>query len=364
MLFKFSDMTKYLSCLLAGLFLLTVGHSVQAQQSKKFGPVSIIAGSIDGSDSRFIDDIRAMVKSKSVMRVAPVLGLGSAQDVLTMIHSKQVEVGFIHNDVLNLSKRQSTVYPDVEKLIRTISRVSLNEVHIIAHQDIDDISELEGKVVNFGPGTERTFSTPYLLFEALDIPVRRVSLSQVEAIRRIETGEIAATVIVAAKPHARVSRLSAKDGVHLLPVKLTKQLASNYVPMRIESADYPELIKEEDSIETVGVANVMITHNWSPSDHRFRKLAAFVEALFSNFDTLHDKRFHPKWREVNFAANVPGWIRFAPAKAWLTEDKTSVVVSLELRDEFERFLKLSGLGKNMNKSEIDGLFKRFQTWER
>ena len=361
---KFSKMKLYASGLIAACFLLVTGHTIQAQKAQKFEPVSIVAGSIDGSNKQFMNDLRSMIKSRSLLRVAPVLGLGSAHDVLTLIYSEQVDVGMIHTDVLNIAKRQSEIYPDVEKMIRMVSRISLDEVHIIAHKDIGDISELEGKVVNFGAGTEKTFSTPYLLFEALKIPVRRVALSQAEAIRRIKAGEVAATVIAAAKPHATVMRLTAKDGVHLLPIKLTGRLAQSYVPMQIDSVDYPKLIKDGRSIGTVGVANVMITREWPRNHRRFDKLAAFVETLFSNFDTLHGKRFHPKWRDVNIAASVPGWTRFAPADAWLTQDQPAAAASVELRDEFDEFLQLSGLGKGLNESEIDGMFKRFQAWQK
>jgi hypothetical protein len=38
------------------------------------------------------------------------------------------------------------------------------------------------------------------------------------------------------------------------------------------------------------------------------------------FDRLHDLQsppYHPKWREINVAAPVPGWTRFAAAQEWI-----------------------------------------------
>ena len=360
---KFSNIAPCAIGLIAALFALATEHSAQAQQAQKFEPVSIVVGSIDSSNKRLMNDLKSMIRSKSPMRLAPVLGMGSAHDVLTLIYSEQVEVGMIHTDVLNMAKRQPQLYPDVEKLIRLISHISLDEIHVIAHHSIRDISELEGKVVNFGPGTQRTFSSPYLLFEALEIPVRRVALSQTEAIKRIKTGEVAATVIAAAMPHATVMRLSAKDGVHLLSVKLTERLTKDYAPVQIGSSDYPELIKGGRSIETVAVANVMITREWPPDHHRSRKLAAFVDALFSNFDTLREKRYHPKWRDANIAVRVPGWTRFAPADAWMGQYEPQVSTLPGLRDDFEKFLELWRVSKGANKTETDAMFKRFQTWQ-
>jgi hypothetical protein len=59
----------------------------------------------------------------------------------------------------------------------------------------------------------------------------------------------------------------------------------------------------------------MAAYAWPPNNERHRKVARFVEAFFSRFpDFLRPPR-HPKWREVNLAAQVPGWTRFGPAAA-------------------------------------------------
>ena len=47
---------------------------------------------------------------------------------------------------------------------------------------------------------------------------------------------------------------------------------------------------------------------------RYRNLANFVDAFFTRFQTLLEPGHHPKWREVNLAAELPGWRRFPPAE--------------------------------------------------
>ena len=39
---------------------------------------------------------------------------------------------------------------------------------------------------------------------------------------------------------------------------------------------------------------------------------------------------HPKWKEVNLAANVPGWIRFQAAQEWLDRNEQSNAASAAL----------------------------------
>jgi hypothetical protein len=54
----------------------------------------------------------------------------------------------------------------------------------------------------------------------------------------------------------------------------------------------------------------MAVYAWPPGSERHRKVARFVEALQANFETFLRPPRHPKWLEVNLAAQVPGWVRF------------------------------------------------------
>ena len=128
---------------------------------------------------------------------------------MNLVYTGQVDVGLVHFDVLEAALSQPADFPEVEDNIRVISQISLDDIHILAGPDIQDISQLENAVVNFGPGTMRVLSTPQLLFRALDIPVQQVAVSQVEAIEKIKNKEIAATVITATKPHGIVQNVTA-----------------------------------------------------------------------------------------------------------------------------------------------------------
>ncbi len=55
--------------------------------------------------------------------------------------------------------------------------------------------------------------------------------------------------------------------------------------------------------------------NLQPGTERYRNVVNFVDAFFTGFQSLLDPGHHPKWREVNIAAELPGWRRFPPAAA-------------------------------------------------
>ena len=77
-------------------------------------------------------------------------------------------------------------------------------------------------------------------------------------------------------------------------------------------------IESGTRVETIAVANVLAVLNWPESSERYRRLARFVSAFFSRYDSslMHDHR--SKWDEGIPSARVPGWQRFRiPAQQWL-----------------------------------------------
>ena len=71
----------------------------------------------------------------------------------------------------------------------------------------------------------------------------------------------------------------------------------------------------------VAVGAVMAAYNWPRNHQRYQKVERFVKLFFSNFGTLLDPPYHPKWHEVDLRNEVPGWRRFGPAQEWLAANK-------------------------------------------
>jgi hypothetical protein len=143
-------------------------------------------------------------------------------------------------------------------------------------------------------------------------------MSQVEAVEKIRSGEIAATALIAGKPVRSMSKLTRRDGLHLVPIPYSTQLIGDYLPTTLTHNDYPDLVAPGEAVDTVAVGAVMITYNWPKTNpDRYRRIQTFVEAFFPKIAELQKPPRHPKWREVNLAATLPGWQRFEAAQAWL-----------------------------------------------
>jgi hypothetical protein len=145
-------------------------------------------------------------------------------------------------------------------------------------------------------------------------------MTQIEAFEKLRSGEIAATVLIAGKPARSMARVKAADRLHFLSVPFSPSDAPDYLPTRLAHEDYPDMIPPGESIETIAVTTVLIAYNWPKNTDRHRRVQNFVEAFFSRIDDFAKPPRHSKWREVNLAAQLPGWNRFDAAEAWLANN--------------------------------------------
>jgi len=133
----------------------------------------------------------------------------------------------------------------------------------------------------------------------------------------LRKGEIAGVAFVAGKPAPLFQGLDGKDGLHLLSIPLNPAITAAFIPTRLTAQDYPGLVPPGQPVDTVAVGTVLVAANFPVLSERYRNLANFVDAFFTRFSSLTEPGHHPKWREVNLAAELPGWVRFAPAEQWL-----------------------------------------------
>jgi len=114
---------------------------------------------------------------------------------------------------------------------------------------------------------------------------------------------------------------------------------------------------------------VLAAANLQVGSERYRNLANFVDAFFTGFQSLLEPGHHPKWREVNIMAELPGWRRFPPAEQWLQRNAPVAAVPnlQDLKTIFSRFVderqQATG-GLPMTQQEKDQLFGQFEAWQK
>jgi TRAP transporter TAXI family solute receptor len=363
-------MMRVLATFILALFLL-LGHA--AAQSPEVlrnrvnqGTVAIVSGDVNGTNIRIASDLASVLDKPDQLRILPIVGKGSVQNLIDLLYLRGIDIAIVQSDVLSFSRREN-LYPNIPQRIRYVTKLYNEEVHILAGQDIRHLPELAGKKVNVdvaGSGTAMTAST---LFNALGLKIEPTNFDQELALEKVKNGEIAAMVYVVGKPADLFRKIDASANLHFVPVPLTADLLQTYLPSSLTSADYPGLIPDGQSIDTVAVGAVMAVYNWDPQSDRYKNVAAFVDAFFNGFGEFLKAPRHPKWQEVNLAAELPGWTRFQPAQDWLDRQTTPAGVGYDiaLKSSFEEFLAFMnerGEGRSASTQNREALFARFLEW--
>ncbi len=287
--------------------------------------ITVISGNPNGTYLFMAYDLSAVLDDGEALRVLPVIGKGGFQNMRDILFLRGIDVGITQSNIMNYLKSTGELGRNIDDRIAYIAKLYNEELHILAGPGIDDIRDLAGKKVNFsdiGSGTQ--FSTK-LIFQALGIKAEEVNMGQSDGFLKVQSGEIAATVLIAGKPSGAFQKLKLGPGMKLLPVAYSEVLETDYFPAKLTHEDYPNLIAAGASIDTVAVGAVLAAFNWPRETDRYKRVGRFVDALFSKFDEFQKAPRHSKWKEANLAAPVNGWKRFPAAQEWL--DKIGVATS-------------------------------------
>jgi TRAP-type uncharacterized transport system substrate-binding protein len=244
------------------------------------------------------------------------------------------------------------------------------EVHIVARKDIRTLQDLAGKKVSINAKGTGSSVVGTLLFKRLGIDAVLEHEDTGRAIARMKQGDLAAHFNVLAKPARPIAQIKEEDGLHLLSIPYSPEVAEIYLPSKFTSEDYPNLVPAGAEVETIAAGNVLAVFNW-PQDHpRYKKVARFVDEFFSRFDELKKKGFHPKWKDVNIAASVPGWTQFKAARDWIDSHPQPALASSgddpSLQREFTTFVAAQGAlsASKIGENEKNALFEEFLEWRR
>lgn len=321
--------------------------------------VTILSGNRDGDSLGVVYDLSEVLDDGDNLRVLPVVGKGSAQNVRDILRLGGIDMGITHSNILNYYARTGQL-GDVKSQIDYVSKLFNEEMHILAGPDIKNLDDLRGRVVNFGEAGSGTQLTARLVFQTLGIDVKEVDMGQSDAVAAIKEGRIAATVLVTGKPSSFIATLKPSDGLKLIPVPFTPPLYNDYYPATLDHSDYPNLIGEGQRVDTVANCAVLAVFNWPKYTDRYNKVAKFVDAFFNHFDDFRKPPRRAKWQEVNFAATLEGWTRFPAAQAWIDAARSKVAT----QQDFDRFLATSGEDQELQtETQREALFRAFVKWK-
>lgn len=341
--------------------LQDTGSEANTRIRKNAWTVGVAGGLIDGTYMRFADELAKVLDDGDELRILPIVSYGAASNLDDLLYLHGVDVAVTQSDVFEYFKSKRNI-PNLAGRVHYVLRLPISELHILARDDIRTIEDLRGKKVNFGPAGSGSSLTGTIVFQKLGINVDQVLIDQSSALQKLRSGEVSALVRVVNKPVEFFNKIPRGSGLHLLSVPLTKQMEDYYAAGEFTSEDYAGLVPAGEKIDTIAVPAVLAVYNWQKGTERYRKVERFVERLFANWEKLQRPPFHPKWREINLAATVPGWTRFPVAERSLqTMASTAASDQQALGRDFRQFLNQSGAAAN-NPGDNEALFRQFLQW--
>ena len=365
---RISSNRRLLVAALAALVVsVWASHSASAESRDRAnkGLVYIATSSVLGTDVRIAEDLANVLDDGATRRIVPMVGKGSLQNLMDLKVLRGIDVAIVQADVLDYAKVQRN--PPAIDSVPYIAKLYNEEFHLLARADVKSVDDLAGRKVSFGLQGDGTNFTGPRIFDLLKIKVTPVNYDQATALEKLRSGEISALAYVAGKPAPLFLDVRQQDRLHFVPIPLKPEIASAYIPARLTSDDYPGVVPTDGSVDTVAVGAVMVAANLTPDSERSRNVASFVEAFFTQFPKLLEIGHHPKWNEVNLAAELPGWHRYGPAETWIKRNGGAPVAVNEqqMREIFARFLdeRTRSNGQALTAQQKDELFDQFKKWQ-
>jgi TRAP-type uncharacterized transport system substrate-binding protein len=321
--------------------------------------VGVAGGFFEGTFIRFAVELAKALDDGENLRVLPIVSYGGNENINDLLYLKGVDIAITYTDTFELYKKNGRVR-NIEQRINYISELLVGEVYFFARPEIKTLKDLEGKKVSLGTKGNSATTTGPIVFERLNIHPELVFVNNTIALEKMKTGEIAAIVSTGGKPNDLFIKLKPEPGFHFLAVEYGKQFEDFYLPCPLSHDDYPHLIAVGETVDTLCMSAVLAVYNFSKGTDQARRLERFIQYYFERFDRLKQPSFHPKWKEVNLTAKIPGWNRY-----WLATDKLAAMPKSSAVNDTEIANRApTGAITPLDTSRQEALFRDFLAWQK
>ncbi len=341
-----------------------VSDAVQRNRKNEW-TVGVAGGQLSGTYMTFANELAEVLDDGDNLRVVPIVTYGAASNLDDLLYLRQVDVAVTQADVFEYFRTQRRI-ANLDSRVNYIVRLPVSELHVLARTDVKSIEDLRGKKVSFGPAGSASSLTGTIVFQRLGVQVEQVLFDNPTALQKLKSGELAALVRVIGKPIDFFAKIPPNSGLHFVSIPFSKTFSDYYTLGELTSKEYPNLVPEGQNADTIAVPAVLAVFNWPKGSDRFRRVERFTEAFFSKWEKFREPPRHPKWRDVNLAATVPGWNRWSVAEEMLRRLRGKEVADAQPPGaEFSAFLRNKGPAfVNLTQQQREAIFLEFLQWQK
>jgi TRAP-type uncharacterized transport system substrate-binding protein len=303
------------------------GTDLEMRIRRNAWTVAVAGGQLSGTYMTFANELAQVLDDGDNMRVLPIVTSGAASNLDDLLYMVNFDVAMTQSDVFDYFRKQRKI-SNLESRINYIIRLPVSEMHVLARSEIAELEDLKGRKVSFGPAGSASSLTGTIVFQRLGIEVEQVLYDNPTALQKLKSGELAALVRVIGKPVDFFSHIPANSGLHLIPIRFSSKFADYYTLGELTHDDYPALIRDGAALDTIAVPAVLAVGDAPRGSDRYRRVQRFVESMFTKWDKFRELPRHPKWRDINLAASVPGWTRWGPAEDMLKRIRSAAAAGL------------------------------------
>ncbi len=301
--------------------------------------IGIIGGPVRSSGLHHLAELSAAVQDDG-LRIVPIAGRGPLQNLNDLLTIKGTDAAVVQTDVFEHAARNKLVAELLEKF-SYLTTLQPSSFHLLVRHEQTSLDTLNGRRINTGLPGSGFQVTAQAVLEAAGVGFTATEFDATTAIAKLKTGEIDAMVYIDSAPSRLLETITEADGLKLMPVPYSVQMARHYQPAWLQQADYAGLIAPGRTVETVAVGTALIGYNWPVRSKGHDRLADLVKAMAANLDQLRSKPNHAAWRSVALSAQLPGFERHRAATAALAEAGTARVSNdrlHKLRTQFKALL--------------------------
>jgi TRAP transporter TAXI family solute receptor len=340
-------------------------QSRPAQQKKiNDSALMLLSGRPGTSYFTMARDIAAAIGETEELRLLAVDGAGGADNIRDLLFLRGIDLALVPANVLAHPSTAASFGPNLPQRLNFVVQLYSEEIHILAGRAIASLEDLRGKKIAIPRHDANAEFSVNDLLQRLGIEAEVVAMAVPDAIDEVRSGAVAALVLMGGKPLRTVASLPKDGSLRLLPLRHAEGLADAYSPAAFRSSDYPSLVADGQTIDTVSVSAVLVANNMAKADDAYRRVSRFIPAFFSALSELAGPQWHPKWSEVNLATDVTGLPRFAAAREWLVRIRRQQAAAMQ--KGFEEFLSTTGGPglATMSPAQRRELFEEFVKWSR
>lgn len=303
----------------------TSGALPKKQASENRYTVGFVTGPPYSTEFSMVQDIAGVLAAgqetgphgEVALRVLPMVGTGGERNIRDILSLAGADLA-IAPVVLVDRLRSAWTYGDIGRKLDYITLMHTEEFHLLVRPEIKSMADLAGKTVSLGEAGSAEDVLGREVLNAEGIKVNAVNLDLDAALDQMQRGQISAALLISGKPVKALLALNARlQGIHFLSIPYSQALEHDYLPSTLDHAAYPNIIADGKSLDTLAIQSALFVYDWPAGSPRYDLLATFTQSFFSRLPDFLKDDHHPKWREVNLAARLPGWRRFPPAQLWL-----------------------------------------------